>query len=88
MLVFVTMTLLAKAFQSFRSGEPWLDTSGNVIDAHGGGMLHENGTYYWYGSARNGAPCCHDRGINLYSSRDLYNWRFEGVARHSGWGTR
>ncbi|KAA3689690.1 glycosyl hydrolase family 43, partial [Bacteroides salyersiae] len=25
----------------------WLDTSGNPINAHGGGVLYHEGTYYW-----------------------------------------
>ena len=52
------------SFAAFRSGEPWLDTSGNVIDAHGGGMLQDGDVFYWYGSQRNGfnPPCCHDGG--------------------------
>ena len=70
-------------------GEPWLDSAGDVIDAHGGGMLKDGDTYYWYGSAR--AACaqaphgnrtvCGDRdaGINLYSSKDLYTWDFEST---------
>ncbi len=68
--------LSAVAFTAFRSGEPWLDTSGRVIDAHGGGFLLDDGVYYWYGSARNGHRCCHDGGVNLYSSTDLYRWSF------------
>lgn len=26
-----------------------LDTEGKRIQAHGAGMIYENGTYYWYG---------------------------------------
>jgi hypothetical protein len=69
------------AFTSFRSGEPWLDTQGNVIDAHGGGFLVVGDITYWYGSQRNGRPCtdaCHDGGINLYRSTDLYAWEHVG----------
>lgn len=31
------------------SGEIWNDTDGNPINAHGGGILYHEGTYYWYG---------------------------------------
>ena len=74
-----SLVLLGLGFTSFRSGEPWLDTDGKVIDAHGGGMLRDGDTFYWYGSQRNGfdPPCCHDGGINVYSSKDLYSWTFE-----------
>lgn len=30
-------------------GEVWKDTDGNPINAHGGGLLYHDGTYYWYG---------------------------------------
>ena len=75
----------ALSFHSFRSGEQWLDTEGNPIDAHGGGFLKHGPTYYWYGSSRNALnpPCCHDRGINLYTSTDLYNWAYEGLVVRS-----
>eukprot|EP01044_Picomonas_judraskeda_P012198 COSAG03_NODE_1729_length_3596_cov_3.943094_5_plen_108_part_00 len=70
--------------RSVPQGEPWLDTAGHVIDAHGGGMLEDAGTYYWYGSARQSCAkggnrsVCGDRdaGINLYKSTDLYSWEF------------
>lgn len=65
---------------AFHPGQPWLDTSGRSIDAHGGGFLVENGaSFFWYGSARHGEaePQEHTHGINLYSSTDLYNWKFE-----------
>ena len=31
------------------SGEIWPDNQGVHINAHGGGMLYHEGTYYWYG---------------------------------------
>jgi len=74
------------AFDAFRSGEQWLDTRGEPIDAHGGGMLKDGDVYYWYGSQRSGHPCqgsCADGGINLYSSKDLYNWDFESTVLKS-----
>ena len=30
-------------------GRPWRDTTGNRIQAHGGGVFYENGIFYWYG---------------------------------------
>lgn len=30
-------------------GAAWTDTSGNVIQAHGGGFLKVGSTYYWFG---------------------------------------
>ena len=51
-----------------RSGEPWFDTAGSRIDAHGGGFLLDSGLYHWFGSARTGHACrpeCKDGGVNL-----------------------
>lgn len=84
MVVLLFMVDRGLGFQAFRPGEPWLDTEGHVIDAHGGGMLEdvlEDGTskFFWYGSKRNHFKCCHDGGVNLYSSTDLYEWSFEGT---------
>lgn len=31
------------------SGATWTDTSGNVIQAHGAGMLKVGSTFYWFG---------------------------------------
>ena len=35
-------------------GEVWKDTDGNPINAHGGGLLYHEGTYYWYGEYKKG----------------------------------
>ena len=37
---------------SIRSGELWPDTDGRHINAHGGGILLHEGTYYWYGGPK------------------------------------
>lgn len=74
--------LRAETHKSFVPGEKWTDTEGVHINAHGGGMLFHNGTYYWFGehkietTAGNRAHV----GVRCYSSADLYNWKNEGVA--------
>jgi beta-galactosidase len=40
-------------------------------------MLYQNDTYYWYGEKRGQLA---SEGINVYSSKDLYNWKAEGMA--------
>lgn len=63
-------------------GALWHDTSGHVINAHGGGVLFDNGVYWWYGEhkvygrAGNKAHV----GVHVYSSRDLVNWDDRGIA--------
>jgi len=71
-------------YDSFTPGSLWLDDNGVFINAHGGGMLYHDGTYYWFGehktagSRGNAAQV----GVHCYSSEDLYNWRDEGIALH------
>ncbi len=71
-------------YASFRPGQEWLDSDGEVIQAHGGQVVPSKDAdgrtiYYLYGEDRtNGyhsAP-----GVHVYSSYDLYNWDDRGVA--------
>ncbi|MCX2678480.1 family 43 glycosylhydrolase [Galbibacter sp. EGI 63066] len=68
-----------KKHNIFRPGAIWEDTEGVHINAHGGGFLYQNRTYYWYGEHKGKTSKAHV-GINVYSSKDLYNWKKEGVA--------
>ena len=61
------------------SGKVWRDTEGNVINAHGGGVLYHEGKYYWFGEHRPESGFVTEKGINCYSSTDLLNWNYEGV---------
>ena len=63
-------------------GKVWLDTKGERIQAHGGAMYYEDGTYYWYGENKektDGKNGIWTWGIRAYSSKDLYNWKDEGL---------
>ncbi len=66
----------------FRPGALWPDTSGVPINAHGAGFLFANGTYYWYGEFKTAGEGGNraNVGISVYSSRDLYHWKNEGIA--------
>lgn len=85
-LTFVLLTLFGFAQNSkqqhFEAGALWPDNNGIHINAHGGGLLEFEGTYYWYGEhkiegkAGNSAMV----GVHVYSSTDLYNWKDEGIA--------
>lgn len=79
--MYILLVAVAASTNSFRSGQPWYDTDGSVIDAHGAGLLEHKGKYYWYGSRRtaNATGTQMNGGISLYSSTDLYNWQFESV---------
>ncbi len=75
-----TTDIHAQPADRFYPGQLWLDTDGRPINAHGGGILRDGDTYYWYGEHKgehtNGAFV----GVTCYSSTDLYNWQYRGVA--------
>jgi beta-galactosidase len=89
-LVMAGLVQEAAAYTQFTPGEVWLDTDGKPINAHGGGVLYADGTYYWYGEIKEGKtylPDCNKSwggtrvdavGVSCYSSKDLYNWKYEG----------
>jgi hypothetical protein len=60
------------------SGQPWLDTSGERIEAHGGGILRVGDTYYWYGENHK-LGFGNKTGISAYASTDLVHWTNAGV---------
>lgn len=66
----------------FTPGEIWNDTSGVPINAHGGGILFHEGTYWWFGehkiSGEEGNRA--HVGVHVYASEDLASWRDEGIA--------
>lgn len=62
------------------SGELWKDTDGNVINAHGGGIIFHGGKYYWFGEHRPSSGFTTEVGVTCYSSADLRDWKYEGVA--------
>lgn len=70
----------AQALQSIKPGELWPDTEGEHINAHGGGVIYHEGTYYWYGENRPARGFTTEVGVSVYSSQDLVNWKNEGVA--------
>jgi len=67
---------------SFKPGQVWPDNEGKHINAHGGGIIFYNDTYYWFGEYR--LPRTEkDKsryGVSCYSSTDLLNWKNEGLA--------
>ncbi|WP_394804589.1 family 43 glycosylhydrolase, partial [Clavibacter michiganensis] len=69
---------------TFTPGEARLDTSGEVIQAHGGQIVpsvDEAGDtiYYWYGEDRSNGYAS-SPGVHVYSSHDLEAWTDEGLA--------
>ncbi|MDM8304696.1 glycoside hydrolase family 43 protein [Phocaeicola salanitronis] len=65
--------------KEIRSGELWLDDAGIHVNAHGGGILYHEGTYYWYGENKSDTTSAAMVGIMCYSSKNLTDWKNEGV---------
>jgi hypothetical protein len=78
---------------TFNPGQVWPDANGNPVQSHLGGVMYENGTYYWYGMNFDGTTLppgtigptqyfswMRNQGVSVYSSTDLYNWKSEGVS--------
>ncbi len=63
----------------FQPDQAGLDDNGVHINAHGGGLLFHEGTYYWFGEHKIGGDAA-EVGVHCYSSVDLYNWTDRGVA--------
>ena len=73
---------MKQQYHSITPGKPWYDTEGKRIQAHGGSMLFWNDTFYWYGENKEGVTdekLVWHNGVRMYSSKDLYNWKDEGI---------
>ena len=67
---------------SFKPGQLWLDSNGTPINAHGGGILFHEGTYYWFGEHKTEGRAGNAAyvGVHVYSSADLTHWDDRGIA--------
>jgi hypothetical protein len=57
-------------------GETWPDHRGKHIQAHGGGIIKLQDTWYWFGEDRSQGLDAERRYVACYSSKDLVNWTF------------
>ena len=69
-----------KKHATIKPGEIWTDNQRNHINAHSGGLLYKDGKYYWFGEHKGEKTNAAMVGITCYSSQDLLNWTYEGVA--------
>ncbi len=88
----IIMTLCNSPRKPIIPGDIWYDTDQHPINAHGGGILYYGGTYYWFGEYKKGETwklkkiqnweCfrCDAGGVSCYSSKNLTDWKFEGIA--------
>jgi Glycosyl hydrolases family 43 len=81
-LSFITFKMYAQNATSFTPSKLWLDNKGVHINAHGGGILLHNKIYYWFGEHKTAGEDGNNSnvGVHVYASKDLYNWKDEGIA--------
>lgn len=65
----------ADILANFKNGGYLNDTSGKRIEAHGGGFLYENGTWFWFGEDKS-QNSGNFKAVNCYSSTNLTDWTF------------
>ncbi|MGF7137983.1 glycoside hydrolase family 43 protein [Roseimarinus sediminis] len=82
LLLLSSSSFLFAQQKSFRPGELWPDEEGVHINAHGGGILFHEGTWYWFGEHKTAGRGGNTAlvGIGCYASTDLYNWENKGIA--------
>ncbi len=62
------------------AGIAFMDTAGERVNAHGGGIIEVDGTFYLHGEFFLSATTDHTfHGFAMYSSRDLATWSSEGI---------
>ncbi len=81
LLALLPTQIVAKgASKKFYPGEIWKDNNGVHINAHGGGVIDYNGTYYWFGEHKSDTTSSAMVGVTCYSSKNLVDWTNRGVA--------
>lgn len=64
--------------QTITPGTVWRDTAGDVIQAHGAGMIQVGKTFYWFGEDKTKGYAFQN--VKCYSSTDLAHWTFRSNA--------
>lgn len=79
-LVFTQCSIGRKpGYEAISSGINWFDQDNNEVNAHGACIIKEGDTYYLFGEYKTDSANVFI-GFSCYSSKDLYNWTFEGMA--------
>lgn len=75
-ILFLSIAATFAAPQTIEPGAVWPDDRGNHIQAHGGGIIKLNDTYFWFGEDRSKDNDSDKRYVACYSSKDLAHWAF------------
>ena len=82
----ISLTLLLSIIGCLRAkadifpGKLWPDDRGIHINAHGGGVMKYQKTYYWFGEHKADSTNSARVGVTCYRSKDLNSWTYCGVA--------
>ncbi len=76
LITIIPPAMLVASEPVVRPGGQWLDNRGQMIQAHGGGILQWKNVYYWFGEDRAPSNDPDKRYVSCYSSRDLVHWKF------------
>jgi hypothetical protein len=60
-------------------GARWKDTNGDIVNAHAGCVVVENGTFWLFGEYKIQGHV-EGAGVSVYSSEDLATWKSHGLA--------
>jgi hypothetical protein len=73
---------LADPTVTFTPGATWTDTSGNVLQMHGLGIVRSGSTWYAFGENKSGESSGNAafQSIACYSSADLAHWTYQRAA--------
>ncbi|KAI1385419.1 carbohydrate-binding module family 35 protein [Hypoxylon trugodes] len=72
-----TLSSLAEASLQIVPGGTWTTSNNEHLQAHGGGLIKVNSTYYLVGEDKTGGSAFQN--VNCYSSTDLVQWTYEGA---------
>jgi hypothetical protein len=83
-IIVFTLTAACTLFTDSSMAEPvtiaptrlWPDDKGEHINAHCGGFIKVDDTYYWFGEHRERGPV---QNIACYASKDLSHWTFRNL---------
>ncbi|MHA7985544.1 chitobiase/beta-hexosaminidase C-terminal domain-containing protein [Rathayibacter sp. CAU 1779] len=64
------------SYSAIPNEHTWYDTSGDPIQAHGGGVIKVGSWYYWIGENKSDNTTKFSA-LSMYKSKDLTNWTFD-----------
>lgn len=71
---------IGKLAGALATGIAFMDTEGQRVNAHGGGIIEADGTYYLHGERFLSTTTDNNfYGFSMYSSKDLSTWKNEGI---------